>query len=382
MTKGLVAAGAINAAIAVAAGAFAAHGLRGRLDARALEVFETGARYQMYHALAILLCAAFAMSGARTAGWIFQAGIVVFSGSLYVLALTDVKILGAITPLGGLAFLAGWVWLAVSALRASRARFDIPVVYLTAHSDAATIERANRTEPYGYLTKPVNTAELRSVIEVAIFKHDLEKRLRARERWLATTVEQQQQAGLADRLASLGTMAAGISHEINNPLAVVIANASFVLDELRDLQERRGGNTEDLAAATQAQAELDLAARRIALIVGKLQMFSRPVQLVAGESDVDVAIAWALQSAELHLARAITEVPRVKIDQTRLGHVLANLLSNAVAALEPRSVDDQSLAIDARSHDASVVIEVRDTGRGIVTLLEAGASSARARRFG
>jgi uncharacterized membrane protein YgdD (TMEM256/DUF423 family) len=117
MNKLLVGIGAINAAIAVAAGAFAAHGLRGRLEARALEVFETGARYHMYHALAIILAALVATSGARTAGWLFQAGIVVFSGSLYALALTDIKILGAITPIGGLAFLAGWVWLAVSALR-------------------------------------------------------------------------------------------------------------------------------------------------------------------------------------------------------------------------------------------------------------------------
>lgn len=119
MNKLLVAVGAINAGIAVAAGAFAAHGLRNRLEARALEVFETGARYHMYHALAIILAALVAASvpGARTAGWLFQAGIVVFSGSLYALALTDVKVLGAITPIGGLAFLAGWVWLAVSALR-------------------------------------------------------------------------------------------------------------------------------------------------------------------------------------------------------------------------------------------------------------------------
>lgn len=117
MNKILVAAGAINGALAVAAGAFAAHGLRGRLEARALEVFETGARYHMYHALAMILAALVATGGARTAGWLFQAGIVVFSGSLYALALTDVKVLGAITPIGGVAFLAGWIWLAVSALR-------------------------------------------------------------------------------------------------------------------------------------------------------------------------------------------------------------------------------------------------------------------------
>lgn len=113
MNRALVAAGAINGAIAVAAGAFAAHALKARLDARSLEVFETGARYQMYHALAIVLCGLLMQP---RAGWTMQAGIVLFSGSLYALALTGVKGLGAVTPFGGVAFLVGWGWLAYSAL--------------------------------------------------------------------------------------------------------------------------------------------------------------------------------------------------------------------------------------------------------------------------
>lgn len=120
MKSVLLAAGAINAALSVAAGAFGAHGLRARLEPRALEIFETAARYHMYHALGMILCAllvATGVGGARTAGWILQAGIAIFSGSLYALALTDVKVLGAITPIGGLAFLVGWIWLAVAALR-------------------------------------------------------------------------------------------------------------------------------------------------------------------------------------------------------------------------------------------------------------------------
>jgi uncharacterized membrane protein YgdD (TMEM256/DUF423 family) len=125
MQRWLVAAAALNGAIAVGAGAFAAHGLRSRLAARSLEIFETGARYQMYHAIAMLLCVVLIAAwpavgpGARLSGWLFQAGIVIFCGSLYALALTDVKILGAITPIGGLLFLGGWLWLAFSALRAA-----------------------------------------------------------------------------------------------------------------------------------------------------------------------------------------------------------------------------------------------------------------------
>lgn len=90
----------------VALGAFAAHGLKGRLTPEMLTIFETGARYQAYHALALLLLAA--LRGPDKAGWCFAGGIVLFSGSLYLLALTGERRLGMITPLGGLLFLAGW----------------------------------------------------------------------------------------------------------------------------------------------------------------------------------------------------------------------------------------------------------------------------------
>lgn len=112
---------AINGALAVAFGAFGAHGLSGRIDARALDIFETGARYHMYHALAMGL-AAFAMRGAaagpaRASALFFLAGIVLFSGSLYLLALTHTRALGLVTPFGGLSFLAGWAALAFAATR-------------------------------------------------------------------------------------------------------------------------------------------------------------------------------------------------------------------------------------------------------------------------
>jgi uncharacterized membrane protein YgdD (TMEM256/DUF423 family) len=112
---------AVNGFIAVAAGAFAAHGLQGRLDAHALEIFETGARYQMYHALALGI-AAFAIRGsaatpAQTAAAFFLAGNILFSGSLYILALTGWRPAAFVTPIGGLAFLIGWGALAWAALK-------------------------------------------------------------------------------------------------------------------------------------------------------------------------------------------------------------------------------------------------------------------------
>jgi len=113
--------GALAGATAVALGAFGAHGLRARLSPEMLAVFETGVRYHMYHALALVALAAVMgrMDAGRllpAAGWLFTAGIFLFSGSLYALALTGVTVLGAITPLGGLAFLAGWACLAIAAI--------------------------------------------------------------------------------------------------------------------------------------------------------------------------------------------------------------------------------------------------------------------------
>ena len=106
----------------MAAGAFGAHALRARLAPALLTVFETGARYQMYHALALLAVAwaATRWPGALVhwAGWLFVAGTVLFSGSLYALALSGARWLGAITPLGGVAFLAGWACLLLASRQA------------------------------------------------------------------------------------------------------------------------------------------------------------------------------------------------------------------------------------------------------------------------
>ncbi len=112
---------AISGLLAVALGAFAAHALRGLLDQSLLQVFQTGVQYQFYHTLALALVALLPdRRSLRLAGWSFLAGIVLFSGSLYVLALSGHHWLGAVTPLGGTAFLIGWAALLWSAIAMSR----------------------------------------------------------------------------------------------------------------------------------------------------------------------------------------------------------------------------------------------------------------------
>lgn len=114
--------GTIMAGLAVAFGAFGAHALEGRVEASLIAVYETGARYHFYHALALIVVSVAASrwpdaSLTNVAGWCFIAGIILFSGSLYTLALTGIRQLGAITPLGGVAFIAGWICLTLVALR-------------------------------------------------------------------------------------------------------------------------------------------------------------------------------------------------------------------------------------------------------------------------
>jgi uncharacterized membrane protein YgdD (TMEM256/DUF423 family) len=121
MTQFFLTIAAIFGGLSVAGGAFGAHALREKISERSLEIFDTGARYQMYHAIALLLVAIL-MSRLETpptallvSGWLFIIGVVIFSGSLYALSLTGIKSLGAVAPLGGLALMAAWGALAVAA---------------------------------------------------------------------------------------------------------------------------------------------------------------------------------------------------------------------------------------------------------------------------
>ena len=373
-----------------------------------------------------------------------------------------------------------------------RAQFSVPVVFLTAHADEATLNRAKIAEPHGYLVKPVKAAELRSTIEIALYRHEIEKRLRERERWFSTTLDSiadgvvtvdlagkvtfmnppaehltgvtlpralgrpaaevirlrdpvtdsaldspldaalkwrqpvhvseanllgatdagklvsdsaapvddagnllgavmifrditeqkrlQKQLEMSDRLSSLGTMAAGVAHEINNPLAVVMANGSFIHDELTTIADamRSGGGDPQRSLAMigqvlEAQGELVDAAARIRRIVVDLKAFSRPgPSLTLGGGDVARTIAWAVRATahELrHRARLETnigELPQTDVDEVRLGQVLVNLLVNAAHAISPGKVEDNKVSITVTADGTSVLtIKVADSGCGM-----------------
>ena len=377
------------------------------------------------------------------------------------------------------------------ALRSIR---DVPVVFLTAYADTETIMRARRVGPFGYLVKPIRPDELRSTVEIALYRHTMETQLRQREQWFATTlraigdaviavdpaglvtfanptaealtgvamaaavgkplhevfvvldertriplarplgqalhphwpsstdapqqvalrcgaierpIEQsvapirddrgevlgavtvfrdvserrltQQRLVLADRMASLGTLAAGVAHEINNPLTQILSNAAQMTEILSQMRSPApiadGQATDTLATYAQASElvqEIEMAADRVSRIVADLKRFARPTSEAAVPTDVRKALAWALRivSTEVRsraqLMTIFEAVPLVLGSEMLLGQVFVNLLTNAIYAITEGAPDKNELRIRTyTSPQGQATITITDSGCGI-----------------
>jgi signal transduction histidine kinase len=264
----------------------------------------------------------------------------------------------------------------IAAAQALRERFGTPIIYLTAHADARTLARAKSTEPSGYLLKPVKSSELKVCIELALHKRGSQQRL---ERTAEDERLTRERLDSIERLASLARMAAGVAHQINNPLTVVLANAELVT---RELERRRVGAAPPLAEVSadqqrldetiQVQTELRLAAQRIARIVANIQFFCQPSSPPSARADVRRAIERALRQSTSDLsgcARVIQDlrpVPKVKISEAHLTEVMRQLLLNAGQAIEARAGSGDEIRIHTRLvEDGNVLIELADTGCGL-----------------
>ncbi|MEO8181324.1 MAG: response regulator [Deltaproteobacteria bacterium] len=389
----------------------------------------------------------------------------------------------------------------IDAARMLRERFDIPVVFLSGYADDRTIQRAKLTGALGYLLKPFRTSELKSAVEVGLFRHALERQLKDRERWLATTLRAigdaaiavdpggkisfmnpaaeklvqvseaaargrplnglvrllnektrqllpdpllqalgsgagmrlprhtallvagrelpvdfgvaaivdehdailgavavikdlteerraQQQVAVADRLASLGAVAAGIAHEINNPLTYVLGNVSFLAEELGRLQrllesKRASDGVQEVLDSMQSFGallhEVEEGATRVGHIAGDLSFFG---QREAGAKPCDVVepLEWALRvshsavTRHARVKRAFRPVPEVCVEEGRLGQVFLNLLLNAAYAMRDTDLatNELSVSIELAPHDdlcdsPLVRITIADTGCGMTT---------------
>ena len=398
------------------------------------------------------------------------------------LVLMDIKLKG---PMDG-----------IEAAGLIRDRFGIPVIFLTSHSDEATLARAKEMQPYGYILKPFDDRELRIAIEVALRKHELEARLAERERWFATTLESigdaviaidphdvvtflnpvaekvtgwgrgeaegkqladvlrlvddkgqlldlarptrkgfaaavpthaglvarsgatipvdntaspivdakgtvlgqvvvfrditdrrhlEQRLAVSERMAAIGTMAAGMSHEVNNPLAYVIANVDFGLETAQELErglarvKAAGGPTAELDELTRTVAELRAAlgdaqegAERIKKIVHDLKKFVRvedPKPTLLDLPDVlDSAIKMTAHQVRHHaqLRREYGTTPFVAASEGPLVQLFTNLLVNAAQAIAEGKAKTELIRVVTYTNDAGrAVVEVHDSGTGI-----------------
>jgi PAS domain S-box-containing protein len=368
-----------------------------------------------------------------------------------------------------------------------RARFGVPIVYLTAYTDTATVERAKHTSPLGYLQKPFSEVVLRTTLEIAFRLDEIARRLQEQERWLSITLRsigegvistdgegrvaqlnraaealsgwtqaeaagqplaallplvdaatgqpvehpvalamtgrvapvardfslttpdqtertieasaspivdergvllgavmvfrdvsearrERQQLEQARRMSALGTMVAGVAHEINNPLTFVTSNVQLALEELACNPARRAAQGDDRRAFVRIEESLEEAARggeRIAHIVADLKTLVRPPARPQESADIAGALRWALSvaSAELRgrarVSAELTELPLVQCNETRLGQIFINLLQNAAQAIPPGEAERHEVRVSTRVDGAFVVAEVRDSGGGI-----------------
>lgn len=385
----------------------------------------------------------------------------------------------------------------IEAARLLRERFDIPVVFLSAYADEGTVARAKQSAPLGYLLKPFRKSELRSAVEVGLFRHQMERQLRERERWFSTTLRAigdavvavdaagqvsfmnsaaekligrtengakgqplgnvfqllnektrepiqdpiqlamtrqevvrlpadtalicgerelpvddsvapivddrgerlgavivmrdvteerlaRQQMVAADRLASLGAVAAGIAHEINNPLTYILGNVGFLSEELGRVAQLiqpllPAGREEELLVTLgrlgSLIGEVEEGASRVSRIVADLGLFGRR-EGEANEGDAIAALDWALRVSHNSLSRVarirrnLEPIPKVRGDEGRLGQVFLNMLLNAAHAMQDGDPAANELfvaaTLEARSDGpAHVRITIKDSGSGM-----------------
>jgi two-component system cell cycle sensor histidine kinase/response regulator CckA len=370
----------------------------------------------------------------------------------------------------------------IEAARLLNALHDIPVIFLSAHTDDATLERAKKVGPYAFLAKPVKPADLRGAIETSIYRLALDRQLRERERWFSTTLSSvadavvttdlmgkvtylnpaaegllgittvealgrpieevmrfagplpdvpdktplnatlrlakplrvdnawlinlstgthasisdtsspvivdgkmtgavmvfhddtekrniARQLVISDRLAALGTMAAGTAHELNNPLAIISSRVENAMDAIGKSPER---GAEPLRGVSFALADIQIAAERMGRIIADLRTLSRPLDPAPQPIDPARCIDWAVRATahefrnRARVEQRLGTTPLVLADEARLGQVLVNLLVNAAHAIDPGEYARNEVIITTRTDEKGrAVITVRDTGHGM-----------------
>jgi len=382
----------------------------------------------------------------------------------------------------------------IEAARRIGEQLDVPVVFVTAYADGATLARARQIAPYGYLVKPISVPELHSTLQMALHRHALDKTVREQRRWFSATLAAisdavltvdregrvtyanpaactlldidaegargrpiedlydlvdddaggplanpvrvalaerrvvrlppratlvtaagtwravidgaavilgedgepagavvsltgdddrrrlEQQLAAADRMAALGTLAASVGHEINNPLAYVLANLQHVAgllpelgpDDNNEADDRGSGKLRRIEELHAAIADAVEGTRRIARVVADLQLFWRPGDDAPRPIDIAESVRWAARVTatrirpRAQLIEVFGAAPPVSAPSGRIGQVLVNLITNAADAIEPGAPDRQRITVTTGADEhGRAVIEVADSGCGM-----------------
>ena len=245
----------------------------------------------------------------------------------------------------------------IEAASAIRSRFAIPVVYLTAYADKKTLERAKITEPFGYIIKPFEERELNSIIEIALYKHTMDKKLK----------KTQQELMQSEKLAALGRFSSGIAHEIKNPLGIILGGSEFLETKLSKTDADVKTTIDKIKKST----------LRANTIVEGLLKFARPSELKTERIKPNALVKETLSlfkyrtplkniKIKTHFAK---ENLYVEVDKDQMLQVFFNLLMNAIDAMPKGgeiTIKTYKMAPSESSLDDHLcVIEIMDKGEGI-----------------
>lgn len=252
----------------------------------------------------------------------------------------------------------------IDAARQIRARCQIPVVFLTAYADDETVRRASQAEPFGYLLKPFEDLQLRTVIEMALYKDRADRKLR--ESAAALQVAHAELARMS-RITTMGQLTASIAHEVNQPLMAVVMNAEACVQWLKG---EKANVSEARAAAERAIAE----GHRAGAIIQRVRAIARNAPVVFEELDLNEMIEGVLSIVQPELSRQAIALgvdlqpdqPSIVGDRVQLQQVMLNLVSNAADAINSSENQQRRVTVvSAMDPLGEVCVTVEDAGVGI-----------------
>lgn len=280
--------------------------------------------------------------------------------------------------------------------------WDIPIIFTTGSKDIQTLERAKISDPCGYIIKPFDIHALEITIEMAFFKHSMEKKLKESEKDLQKTLEQlkstQSQLLQQEKMASIGQLAAGVAHEINNPMGYIASNLGtlqkytqkiqhndqncmHLINKLKDLAYPEVENLKQEIEKSRQQLKVDFifedisaliaesleGADRVRKIVADLKSFSHQAEEETKDADLNkglestINIVWNELKYKAHLTKEFGDLPPVRCYPQKINQVVMNLLVNAAHAIENKG----EIRLKTALEKDRILIEVSDTGCGI-----------------